>query len=315
VVELVGCSDIGGSTLRVALADRAGNLLGKKLYPHAQSDAHSAIVKITIELQALACEHQAELCGVGVSAPGPLDPTTGIIAFSPNLGWREVPFAAELHARLPVPIAMDDDANCAALAEQWLGAGQNAREFIHVIVGTGIGAGLILNGRLYHGARGSAGELGHMTILAGGPECRCGNHGCLEALAAGPAIVRHARDMMARGRTSMLRQDTFTAREVIAAARVGDAVGVESIETAGRYLGIGLANAVNLFNPEVIVLGGGVAVDAGELLLMPARRELERRAFPSAADTVRLVQAKLGDEAGLIGAARMIWSELDRQKE
>jgi glucokinase len=197
---------------------------------------------------------------------------------------------------------LDDDANCAALGEKWLGAGKQAKDFIYIIIGTGIGGGLILNGALYRGAAGGAGEIGHGTLLPDGPLCSCGNHGCLEALAAGPAIARRANQLMPG--------ESLTAQMVIERARAGEVTARQVIDEAGYYLGIGLANVVNLLNPEVIAIGGGVALDAGELLLAPARTEMRRRAFASSANAVRVELAQLGDDAGLIGAARLVWDHL-----
>lgn len=306
----VGVCDIGGTRWRVALADCKGNLIAKKAEPYlAHSpqplpddvrlgpDPRGVVETIARELEALARAARVELSGVGVSVPGPLDAQRGVICFSPNLGWREFPLARELSARLNLPVVLDDDANCGALGEHWLGSGRGARDFVYIVVGTGIGGGLVLNGRLYRGAGGGAGEIGHTTILPEGPLCSCGNRGCLEALAAGPAWVRRARELGAMYKS---------AREVIAAARQGEERAQQVLTEAGRFLGIGLANVVNMLNPERIALGGGVALDAGELLLAPACAEMERHAFASLAAKVRVTLAALGDDAGLIGAARLI---------
>lgn len=297
--SVIGCCDVGGSTLRVALAARDGTLLARQHMTHTRPAPAATVEIIARTLNALSESANAELSAVGAAVPGPLDPWRGIVHFSPNLGWRDFPFAETLRARLGVPVRIDDDANCAALGEQWRGVGQGVRDLLYVIVGTGIGAGFILDGKLYRGARGLAGELGHTTIVPNGPLCMCGNRGCVEALAAGPAIV---------ARYKMLEPDAledFTARQVIAAARARNAHAQQAIREAGEYLGIGLANVTNLLNPEMIALGGGVAMDAGELLLEPALRMVRERAFAAAADSVKLVLGKLGDDAGLIGAARL----------
>lgn len=301
---LVGVCDIGGTTLRVALADEEGKIVARRSEPHQTTDAQAVIEKTAREISALADAHGGVLSGVGAAVPGPLDFRRGWIHFSPNLGWRDVGFAADLSARLHLPVVLDDDANCAALGEKWLGAGIEANDFVYLIIGTGIGGGLVLNGALYRGATGGAGEIGHGTLVPDGPLCSCGNHGCLEALAAGPAIARRANELMPGER--------LTAQMVIERARTGEGTARHVINEAGYYLGIGLANVVNLLNPEVIAIGGGVALDAGELLLAPARTEMRRRAFASSADAVRVELAQLGDDAGLIGAARLIWDHLRR---
>jgi glucokinase len=302
MIQVVGCCDVGGSTVRVGLATRDGSLLAKKTYAHSAPDPRATLEVVARTLEDLARSARTELRGVGAAVPGPLDPQRGIVYFSPNLRWHDFPFGRELSARLNLRTAIDDDANCAALGEQWLGIGKGVRDLIYVIVGTGIGAGLILNGDLYHGARGLAGELGHTTIQAQGPLFACGNRGCLEALAAGPALVERMNNL-ARSRASC----PATAREVIGMARAGDVMARQVLTEAGEWLGIGLANAINLLNPEIVALGGGVALDAGELLLAPARRVIRQRAFASAAESARVVLGVLGNDAGLIGAARLAW--------
>ena len=303
MIHVVGSCDIGGSTLRVALATRDGTLLARKAFSHTRPAPEAVVALIARNLKEMARAENAELIGVGAAVPGPLDPWRGVVHFSPNLGWREFFFVDALAAQLDSPVVMDDDANCAALGEHAYGVGQNARDFLNVIVGTGIGAGMILDGKIYRGARGFAGELGHMTILPDGPQCSCGNRGCVEALAAGPALVRRMRALDAYA------LETLTAREVIAMARAGDENARGVLQEAGKFLGIALANAVNLLNPEMIALGGGVALGADELLLQPARAEIQTRAFAHSAECVSLVRAKLGDDAGLRGAARLAWEQ------
>ena len=303
--SVVGCCDVGGSTLRLALAARDGKLLARKSFSHSRPVPDDVIDVLARNLKEMAHDANAELIAVGAAVPGPLDPCRGIVHFSPNLEWREFPFADALSAELGVRVVMDDDANCAAFGEHAYGVGQNARDFLYVIVGTGIGAGLILDGKIYRGAHGFAGELGHTTILPDGPLCSCGNRGCVEVLAAGPALVRRMRELDANV------SDTLTARAVIAMAREGNANALQALGEAGKFLGIALANAVNLLNPEMIALGGGVALDAKELLLEPARAEIHKRAFAHSANLVTLVRAELGDDAGLMGAARLAWEMLE----
>lgn len=293
----VGVCDIGGTNLRVALADRQGKLLARRAVPHATRDAGAIIDTAARELLTLANVRGAALRGVGVSVPGPLDPARGVVHFSPNLGWHDVPLAQRLEERLGVPVALDDDANCAALGEHAAYGDAAPRDFVYIVIGTGIGGGLIFDGELYRGASGSAGEIGHTTIVSDGPRCTCGNRGCLEALAAGPALVRRARE---------LGTDYANAGELIAAARAGEAIASQALGDAARYLGIGLANLVNSLNPAAIALGGGVALDAREMLLDPAVAEMRGRAFASAASAVRVELARLGEDASLVGAARLI---------
>jgi glucokinase len=308
VLPVVGCCDVGGSTLRVALAARDGTLRAKKSFAHTRPAPDAVVDLIARNLKAMTHAADAELVAVGAAVPGPLDPPRGIVYFSPNLEWREFPFTEKLAAQLGVRVVMDDDANCAAWGEHAFGVGNNTRDFLYVIVGTGIGAGLILDGKLYRGARGLAGELGHTTIVPDGPLCACGNRGCVEALAAGLALARRMRELDAQV------GDAITAREVIALAREGNPHAYQVLHEAGTFLGMALANAVNLLNPERIALGGGVALDADELLREPARAEMQKRAFAHSAESVSLVRARLGDDAGLVGAARLAWESLEEQK-
>ena len=303
MIRVVGSCDVGGSTLRVALATPDGLLLWRKAFSHTRPAPEAVVDLIARTLKEMARASNAELVAVGAAVPGPLDPRRGVVHFSPNLEWREFSFTDALSAKLGVRVAMDDDANCAAVGEHAFGVGQGARDFLDVIVGTGVGAGLILDGKMYHGARGFAGELGHTTILPDGPLCSCGNRGCVEALAAGPALARRMRELDANA------ADTISAREVIAMARTGNENALQVMNEAGQFLGIALANAVNLLNPEKIALGGGVALDADELLLNPARAEIQKRAFAHSAASVSLVRAALGDDAGLLGAAQLAWAQ------
>lgn len=299
--SLVGVCDIGGTNVRVALADRAGNLLARRVMPHTTREAGAVIGIVARELGALADEYRVSLLGIGASVPGPLDAARGIVHFSPNLGWIDIAFTEELERRTGLPVALDDDANCAALGEYSACQPPAPPHFISLVIGTGIGGGLILDGTLYRGASGSAGEIGHTTIFPDGPMCSCGNRGCLEALAAGPALVRRARE---------LGREYSSAQEVIEAARAAQEPGAQVVADAARYLGIGLANIVNLLNPNVIAMGGGVALDARELLLAPAVQEMRTRALPTASAGVRVQLARLGEDAGLVGAARLIWERI-----
>jgi glucokinase len=307
MIPVVGCCDVGGSTLRVALVTRDGAVLEKKTSSHSHPAPDAVIDAMARNLKEMAREKNVELLAVGAAVPGPLDPWRGVVHFSPNLQWREFPFMDALSAQLGVRVVMDDDANCAAWGEHAFGVGQNTRDFLYVIVGTGIGAGLILDGKLYRGARGLAGELGHTTIVPDGPLCACGNRGCVEALAAGPALARRMRALDANV------SDTLSARDVIAMARDGNRNAFQVMEEAGKYLGIALANALNLLNPEMIALGGGVALDAEELLMEPARAEMQKRAFVYSAEYVKIAYGVLGDDAGLLGAARLAWETMEEK--
>jgi glucokinase len=215
-----------------------------------------------------------------------------------------------LQQALGRPVWLEMDAQVTALGEAWQGAGAGAGELVYVVVGTGVGAGLLIQGQIYQGWSGTAGEFGHTTLDPRGPRCNCGNTGCLEALASGPAIAQQAQLALDQGRTSLIRelQPPLTAEMVMQAARLGDPLAGEIIRQTAEYLGAALANLLNLLNPEVIVLGGGVIQGGADLLLEPIRQTAMRRCG-SWIDwrKTRIVAATLGEDAGLLGAARLVW--------
>jgi glucokinase len=250
---------------------------------------------------------RAQFVGVGIGAPGPLDREHGIVVVAPNLGWKQVPLRDTISAALDLPAALDNDANCATLGEWWCGAARGKRLVIGVTIGTGIGGGLLVDGQLFHGASDVAGEVGHMTIDSTGRRCSCGNYGCLEAYASGTAIAERAREALAGGGQSRLAElvgddlSCITAQTVFDAARLGDAVALEVVRETARFLGTGLANLLNIFNPDVIVIAGGVT-QAGNALFEPLRQEVRRRAFRAAVDACEIVPGTLPGTAGVVGA-------------
>ena len=245
--------------------------------------------------------------GVGVGAPGPLDRDAGVVLVAPNLGWRNVPLRDRMSELTGLDAAIDNDANCATYGEWWIGAAKGGRNVIGVTIGTGIGGGMILNGELYHGSSDSAGEIGHTTIDQTGRRCGCGNYGCLEAYASGTAIAERAREALAYDQASILPDlvdgdvSKITAAIVYEAAARGDAVATEVVRDTARFLGTGLANLLNIFNPDVVVIAGGVT-QAGEALFGPLRAEIRRRAFKMAVDACRIVPGTLPGTAGVVGA-------------
>ncbi|MDE3173059.1 MAG: ROK family protein [Gemmatimonadota bacterium] len=248
--------------------------------------------------------------GVGIGAPGPLDRERGIVIVAPNLGWRNFPLRDRVQDRVKLPATLDNDANCATLGEWWLGAARGARHVIGLTIGTGIGGGLVIDGRLFHGASDVAGEIGHTTIDMDGRHCKCGNYGCLEAYASGPAIATRAREVLDRDSTASLMPamvggdlTRLTAQTVYDAAKAGDRVADEIVRDTARYLGAAVANLLNIFNPDVVVIAGGVTL-AGERLFGPLQAEVRRRAFAPAVDAARIVPGILPGTAGVVGAAK-----------
>jgi glucokinase len=306
--------DLGGTKIRSIVADADGRILGEDRRETDAEEGQEAVLARMVasanEAVAASGVPYAALIAAGVSAPGPVDFERGILYQPPNLpGWDAVPLAGLLQGRLNLPAFLENDATAAALGEARYGAGQGARHLIYLTVSTGIGGGLILDGRVYRGADGSAGELGHMTVDDNGPEHNCGQRGCLEVLASGTAIARMAREAVAAGRSPELARlartvEELTPVEVDRAADAGDEAAREILARAGHFLGVGLANYLNIFNPEVVVIGGGVS-RIGRQLLDPAIALAKRRAFRLPARTVEFRIAALEGRAEVLGVAAL----------
>jgi len=308
--------DIGGTNLVVgSVAEDGSTVLAAASEPtHAESGATDVVDRLVAlaERAIVATRREApgaEILGVGVGAPGPLDTKRGIVLLTPNLGWVNMPLREIIHDRLGLPAALDNDANCAVLGEWWVGAARGARHAIGITIGTGIGGGLVLDGRLYHGASDVAGEIGHTTIDTEGRRCKCGNYGCLEAYASGPNIAIRAIEEIEAGAVSRLPGyvggdlKQITAQTVYLAAQEGDELALEVVNDTAKFLGVGIGNLLNVFNPEVVVVCGGVTL-AGDHLFVPLRREVSRRAFKPAVAACRIVPGELVGTAGVYGAAK-----------
>lgn len=312
---LVGV-DLGGTNIVAAAVTEDGSeVVAVRSEPTRADQGADAVVDrivrmidtVVAETIAQAGVQRADVVGVGVGAPGPLDRKRGIVVTTPNLGWTNFPLRDVIAAATKLPVRIDNDANCATLGEWWLGAARGARNVIGLTIGTGIGGGIILNGRLYHGSSDVAGEIGHTTIDVTGRRCKCGNYGCLEAYASGPSIADRAREALASDDGTLLARmvngdlSKITAATVYDAAKQGDEVALDVVRETARLLGAGVANLLNIFNPDVVVLAGGVT-HAGEALFGPLRREVRKRAFQPAVDAVRIVPGTLPGTAGVVGA-------------
>lgn len=311
-MPLVGGIDLGGTKILSVAVGPDGRVLGEDLRPtEAAGGPDHVLGRMRDSLLAAvrAAGPQPELAALGVAAPGPIDFERGVVVEVPNLpGWENLPVAARLSELLGCPAILENDANAAALGEFTAGAGKGTRNLVYLTVSTGIGGGLVLDGRLYRGSDGAAGELGHIPLVAGGPRCGCGAQGCLEALASGPAIARDAAELVAAGRAPILAElaagRSVTAEMVHEAAQRGEAGARTVIEQAGRHLGAGLVAFTNIFNPDIIVIGGGAA-KIGALLLDPALGHLYSAAMRPARDRVRVIPAALGDRAGALGVVAL----------
>jgi len=314
--------DIGGTNIVVgALPEDGSELVGvKKIATEAQRgpkhvvDRIVALIGEAIQAVEGTGASRSDIAGVGIGSPGPLDRKTGTVIETPNLGWRHFPLRDLISNAVDLPATLDNDANCATYGEWWLGAGRNVDTLVGLTLGTGIGGGIVLNGELYHGVNDAAGELGHTTIDSTGRKCKCGNYGCLEAYASGPAIAARAVEGLESGAESILpdlvggRLEGITAAVVYEAVVLGDAFAEEVMKETAKFLGAGIANIINSLNPAMVVVAGGVT-RAGEHLFRPLRAEVRRRAFKHAEEACRIVPGALEGTAGVIGAAGVFRTE------
>ena len=311
---LVGV-DLGGTNIVAgALAEDGSDLLAlRSEATRADQGADAVVDRIARMIDTVIAETIAQtgarrddVIGVGVGAPGPLDRERGIVVTTPNLGWTNFPLRDVIAERTRLPVRIDNDANCATLGEWWLGAARGANNVIGMTIGTGIGGGIIMGGRLYHGSSDVAGEIGHATIDITGRRCKCGNYGCLEAYASGPSIADRAREAVGADDEAFLvlmvggDANKITAATVYEAAKLGDDVALDVVRETSRFLGAGIANLLNIFNPDVVVIAGGVT-QAGETLFGPLRREVRKRAFKPAVEACQIVPGTLV-AAGVVGA-------------
>lgn len=309
--------DLGGTKIMVGVLSEDGkqHLGMRSIATHAEQGSDVVIDRIIGAIEGVILDTIAEtdasrkdFVGIGMGAPGPLDRERGIVVVAPNLGWRDLPLRDLVSGRLDLPVTLDNDANCATVGEWWQGAARGGRTVVGFTIGTGIGGGIIIDGSLFHGASDVAGEVGHTTIELNGRYCKCGNYGCLEAYASGPAIATRAREILVREESastlpSMVggQLDLITAQTVYDAAKLGDAVAEEIVRDTARYLGAGIASLLNILNPDTVVVAGGVTA-AGETLFGPLRAEVRRRAFRPAVEAARIVPAELPGTAGVVGA-------------
>lgn len=308
---LYGGVDLGGTKILVLISDGDGRVVGTaRIATEAKLGPDAVVGHIVEAVREAAAEAQVEVSAlrcVGVSAPGPIDAIEGVITDPPNLpGWHNVPLARILRERLGIPAVLENDANCGAVGEHNFGAGRGYRHMIFVTISTGIGGGIIIDNELYVGASGAAGEVGHLGVSVDGPACGAGHVGCLEAFASGTAIAARAREMIAGGglvRTARLAEHDppLSAETVYLAGQQGEAEATAIIQSAGRYLGMGLASLINAFNPQAIVLGGGLT-NMGDTILGPAVETARTRSFAQSFADVRIVEGELGERAPALGA-------------
>ena len=301
--------DLGGTTVKAALCAPDGTLLHKQSAPTPTGDAAglcAAMKQLALGLCAAQGAAPEQITSIGIGVPGSFDKATCTLKFGTNLGMNNVCFADAFRPDFGCTVQLDNDANCAALGEVTAGAAKGAKNMVMVTLGTGVGGGIIIGGKLYTGCNGIAGEVGHMVIRQGGERCGCGRDGCLEAYASAASFVRFAERALAAGRGSMLQAHAghLNAKMICDAVDAGDALACELFDEYCVNLSCGLANFINIFQPEAIVLGGGLA-GYGEKLLAPLRRLTLPQTFRSDGRNTEIVCASLGNDAGLIGAAML----------
>jgi glucokinase len=319
--------DLGGTNIVVSSMSLDGSrLFGAQSEPtHAQAGADAVVARMarmvntTIDITTReAGVPRSAVLGVGIGAPGTVDRKRGLVLAAPNLKWYDFPLIERMAALTGLPVRIDNDANCATYGEWWLGAARGGTNVVGVTIGTGVGGGIIVDRHVYHGSSDAAGEIGHITIDLNGRRCGCGNYGCLEAYASGSAIAERAREALHNDESSVLPSlvdgdvSRITAAVVYQAAGQGDALALEIVRDTAKYLGAGIANLLNVFNPDVVVIAGGVT-QAGEALFGPLRTEVRRRAFKSVSDSCRIVPGTLPGTAGVVGAVASFISQTTGQ--
>ncbi len=322
--RLYGAIDLGGTKLRSIVAEGSGRVLGDDIRLSRTEEGLEAVLGRMVECLdaslAKAGVERAQLLALGIASPGAVDLARGIVPDAPQLpGWNNVPLVRLMEERVGVPARLENDATAAALGEHRFGAGRGSRYMLYLTVSTGIGGGIIIDGEMYGGKSGAAGELGHVVIDMNGPPCGCGGRGCLEALASGTAIARKGEALAESGRSPILaglrrEEGRVTAEMMQRAAEMGDTASREAFREAGHYFGVALASYVNIFDPEVIVIGGGVA-KAGELLLEQARITMGASAMAQPLRGVRLVVSELGEFVGTLGMVARLTEEAEAKAQ
>jgi glucokinase-like ROK family protein len=302
--------DMGASHLSIILTDFGAQVIDEIEVPfNVARGPEKCIEQADSLLNTMLKNHQmtiSDIGAIGLGVPGPIDSQSGMVFAPPIMpGWDGFPIQQSLEEKWHLPVSLNNDAELGALGEWAYGGGRSENYLAYIKVGSGVGSGLLLNGQIYRGATGSAGEIGHLTIVENGPKCDCGNSGCLEALAGGKAIANQAREAVKKGQRTLLSSmgptESLTARDVNTAARRGDLVSQKIIANAGRYLGIAIAGLVNLFNPQTVLVGGGVA-QVGDLLLQPIRDTVSQRSLKASARTVKINTAVLRRHSSGMGA-------------
>lgn len=299
--------DLGGTGVKIAVVNSNEKIVEHSGFPSSSPADPKKIVESIVHYSKK-LKHYSKVKSIGIGVAGDIDQKRGIVRFSPNLGWRNVKFQDMLARYLKKKITIDNDANVAALGAFWLESRGKAKNMICVTLGTGVGGGIVCDGKLYIGATGSAGEIGHITIEPNGPKCNCGNHGCIERYIGAPRLAEQGRLAVTKGKSKIIAKlvggdlSKINPEVLAKAAKMGDKQAKQIWETAGERLGIALADIINLLNPEMIVLAGGVS-QAGDLLIKPMKRAIFARAYETPAKACKIVISKFTQKLGVVGAA------------
>ncbi|WP_027099243.1 ROK family protein [Clostridium paraputrificum] len=301
--------DLGGTKISTAISTIEGNILANVVLPTKAEEGEAAvlgrIVQSIDEVIVGSSTSIDEIEAIGIGSPGPLDAKKGIIITTPNLPFKNYNLVQPLKEKYNIPVYLDNDANAAAIGEYMFGAGKGKNSIVYFTVSTGVGGGAVLDGKVYRGHTSNALEIGHTTVDPNGPRCNCGNLGCLEAMSSGTAIAKKGKEAVSTNVETILKKhDTVTSYEVFKEAEAGDEVAKDIIDNALTYLGIGVANAIATFDPEMIIIGGGVS-KAGDIVFDTVKKVVNKRCFKSMAESCEIVPAGLGSDAGVVGAVAL----------
>jgi glucokinase len=309
--------DLGGTKINAALSDNLGTIISQKIIKTEASlgelSVLNKIIGVVDDLLEKNSAIKEDIKAIGIGSPGPLDPKKGIIIRTPNLPFVNFDLVRPIKDKFKIPVFLDNDCNAAAIGEYYFGAGRGKTDMIYVTISTGVGAGAILDGNIYRGKNGNALEFGHTSIIEGGPRCNCGNYGDVEVLSSGTAIARQAREIISEGtETSLRKYENPTTYEVFMESKKGDKAATEILNKSFNYFGIGIANLVNMFDPEMIVIGGGVA-NVGDILFDKIWDAVRSRSL-NRGQGIEILPAKLGQNAGVLGAVGLALMELKKTK-
>lgn len=303
--------DLGGTYIKYGLVGEGGEIIGKGKVPTPAGCGYAETMEVIASAVRGFAKHGALVCGLGIGAPGVVDGEKGIVRLSGNLGWENKPFARDLSESLGIPVTLTNDANAAAFGEYACGAGSDYKSVVLITLGTGVGSGIVLNGKLYEGNEGAGAELGHEVIRFGGEKCACGRRGCFEAYASATALIKQTKRAMEKDRQSKLWQlcsgdiELLNGKTAFDGAKEGDKMAKRVVNNYLRYLSEGLANIANAFRPEAILIGGGISAQ-GEGLTKPLQKRVDKLLLGHGAYApVKIKTASLGNDAGLVGAAML----------